>query len=329
MGRLMGDLQLRTIRSHERATVLDLLGEWLGDRAFFARYFDFDPTFRDDLCFVACDGERIVSTMQIFRKQIRAGSAVLQVGCVGNVFTKTAYRERGLASRLLRMGVEAMMQHGFDLSLLFAIRLKFYTDLGWQSHLRHLVYLEPGVIDGEGPYDITAFCTGDLGGVRALYDEYSGALPGTTVRDDSYWVGQLRYAGNPHEDFLVARHRGEIVAYARGTPLYDVYVVTEHGRRSEHAAALAQIIRRLHARYASSWPGTITHLGIDPEVLELLSRSGMVSRTVEDVFWMWRVIDPTRVACKLGLSENEVRAEKFFDRLLPPTDSVYWISDRF
>lgn len=45
----MSDAILRTIEPHQRAAVLDLLAGWLNDRAFFARYFEHDPTFRDPL----------------------------------------------------------------------------------------------------------------------------------------------------------------------------------------------------------------------------------------------------------------------------------------
>ena len=83
-------MEFRTIQRHERDAVLDLLGEWFGDREFFARYFRNDPSFRDDLCFVAVDDGRIVSTLQVFSKRVRVNGAVLEVGGVGNVFTTAA-----------------------------------------------------------------------------------------------------------------------------------------------------------------------------------------------------------------------------------------------
>src|SRR5512143_3174424 len=185
----MSDIEFRTIGSHERDAVLDLLAHWLNDRAFFARYFQHDPTFRDDLCFVALDRGRIVSTLQIFRKQVRIGDAVVQVAGVGNVFTKAEYRERGLASRLLTRAVAAMDEHGFDLSLLFATRLVFYGRHGWQSHVRHLVFIEPAEVEGTGPYDVAPFRATDLDAVMRLYDTYTTGLSGSTVRDRAYWLG--------------------------------------------------------------------------------------------------------------------------------------------
>jgi len=325
----MSDIKFRTIRSHERDAVLDLLAYWLNDRAFFARYLHHDPTFRDDLCFVAVDRGRIVSTLQVFRKQVRIDNAVVQVAGVGNVFTAEEYRERGLASALLTRALAAMDEHEFDLSLLFATRLVFYGHHGWQSHVRHLVFIEPTGIAGTGPYDIARFLESDLDGVMRIYDDYTAGLSGSTVRDRPYWLGQLRYAGNPHEDFLVARDGERVVAYARGTSLYDFYVIMEHACLSGYEDALAQLIRRLHVTEAATLPGTITQLAIAPAVQDLLRRAGLSLRSVEDMFWMWRIISPQRLGAKLGVPPSVLAGDDVYQRLLPPERSVFWIADRF
>ncbi len=333
----MNDLDLRTIAPHERDAVLDLLRDWLGDREFFARYFRHDPSFRDDLCFVATDRGRIVSTFQVFRKAIRINGAVVQVGGVGNVFTAPEYRGRGIASQLLARGVAAMEERGFDLSMLFAVRLHFYGRLGWQSHVRHLVFIAPAAVPPGDRYVAEPFAARDLDAVMEIYDGYNAGRSGPTVRDRRYWHGQLLCAGNPGEDFLVARTRSdatghaanEIVAYARGTPLYDFYVIMEHGCRPGHEDALAQLVCRLHGREAAAFPGTITQLGVATGVQQQLRERGLSLRTVEDVFWMWRIISPRRLAEKLGMRESDIEGEDVFFHLLPPEQSVFWIADRF
>lgn len=327
-------LEFRTIQPGERDAVLDLLAQWFNDRAFFARYFAHDPGFRDELCFVAIDAGRIVSTLQVFRKAVRVNGAVVQVGGVGNVFTTAEYRERGISSQLLTQAVSAMDAHGFDLSLLFAVRLAFYGRLGWRSHVRHLIFIERGdassvATASDARYTIDRFTDADLEDVRHVYDAYSAGFSGSTVRDLTYWRGQLRVAGNPREDFLVARAGAQVVAYARGTPLYDFYVVMEHGCLPGHDAALSALVARLHGTEAAAFPGTITQLAIAPTVQTHLRARGLTLRLVEDVFWMWRVISPQRLAAKLGLTDAEADADELFDRLLPADRSVYWISDRF
>ncbi|HEX7409121.1 MAG TPA: GNAT family N-acetyltransferase [Candidatus Binatia bacterium] len=322
-------MEFRTILRHERDAVLDLLKQWCGDRELFARYFRYDPGFRDDLCFVAVDEGRIVSTLQVFRRRVRIRGAVLEVGGVGNVFTAEPYRERGLASELLGRAIKAMDAHGFDLSLLFALRLLFYSRHGWRAHVRHLLFIDPADVGGSGSYAITPFTPSDLATVMDVYETSSAAFSGPTVRDPAYWHGQLCFAGNPDEDFLVARASDRIVAYMRGTPLYDFYQIIEHACLPGHEDALTQLVCCLHGTKARTLPGTITQLAIAPTVRQQLQERGLAVRTVEDVFWMWQIISPERVAVKLGMQPADLAAEDLLFRLLPPEQSVYWIADRF
>ena len=325
-------LTVRAIEPHERAAVLDLLGEWIS-RDFFARYFEHDPTFRDELCFVAVDGDRIVSTLQVFGKDVRVNRSTLRVGGIGNVFTTASYREHGIASRLLSRAIAAMEEHGFDLSLLFAVRLAFYGRHGWAAHPRLFVFLEPARPRLSGRYAIEPFAVArDLDVAMKIYDTHSSSLPGTTVRDHRYWAGQLSYAGNPGEDFLVARaggKTGSVVAYARGTTLYGYYLIMEHGYLPGHEEALTDLVCRLHGVEGATLPGTLTQLVTERQVLEALGARGVEQQRVEDVFWMWRVISPARLAAKLDMTLDEVGCEDLLQRLFPPEQSVFWLSDRF
>jgi predicted N-acetyltransferase YhbS len=325
----MSDFAFRTIAPEERGAVLDLLENWYGDREFFARYFRHDPGFRDDLCFVATDNGRMVSTLQVFRKEVRLQGVTVQVGGVGNVFTAAEYRARRLASELLRRAIAAMDAHGFDLSLLFAVRLAFYGHYGWRSHVRHLIFIDRADVAASGAYCVEPFAAADLGAVMDIYDRYNAPFSGPTVRNRNYWQGQLLCAGNPREDFLVARAGRDIVAYARGTPLYDFYTITEHGCLAGHEAALTQLVCRLHGTEAAALPGTITQLAMAPAVQAQLRERGLTMRAVDDVFWMWRIISRPRLAAKLGLSDADLKRDDIFLHLLPPERSVYWIADRF
>jgi hypothetical protein len=227
------------------------------------------------------------------------------------------------------MASAAMDDHGFDLSLLFATRIPFYGRLGWQSHPRQLVFIEPGTCRSGGDYSVRPFETADLPAVMEIYDTYNAERIGTTVRDDTYWKGHLRYAGNPDEDFLVALEGKRIVAYTRGTKLYDFYVVMEHAHLPGAEAALTQLISTLHGGPAGPLPGTVTHLSTSPHVQRALSAQGLTLRSIEDVFWMWRVVSVMRLAAKLQLDAEDLERDDVFFRLLPPATSVYWTADRF
>ena len=64
-------------------------------------------------------------------------------------------------------------------------------------------------------------------------------------------------------------------------------------------------------------------------IVEELKQTPVEQQRVEDVFWMWRVISPARLAAKLGMTLDEVGREDLFQRLFPAEQSVFWLSDRF
>lgn len=106
--------------------------------------------------------------------------------------------------------------------------------------------------------------------------------------------------------------------------------------RCESAAPdwlLAPVARQktthLHGGPASGLPGTLTQLAFEPAVVQQLEAAGIATRQIEDVFWMWRVLAPQQLADKLRLPIDDVERDDFLQRVLPPTNSVYWIADRF
>src|SRR5260370_6876101 len=119
----------RSAHQSERDEVIELLGRWYGERAFFERYNHNDPGFRDAICLVARDGGRLVSTVQIFDRAINLDGQSVPMGGIGSVFTLKEYRHKGVASDLMRLAVDTMVRAGFEVSLLFAARLTFYKPI--------------------------------------------------------------------------------------------------------------------------------------------------------------------------------------------------------
>jgi GNAT superfamily N-acetyltransferase len=321
----MASIIFRTIATDERDAVLDLLADWLNDRAFFARYFEHDPAFRDDLCFVAVDGGRIVSTLQVFRKRVHVDGATLAVGGVGNVYTDPAYRTAGLATALLERALAAMAAQGFDASLLFASQLDFYARLGWRTLPRVLSFIEPGGTSAPGAAAVFE-PRRDLDQVMAVYAVHSVPVAGATARDAAYWAGQLRYAGNPDERFVVTRRDECVVAYARATTLYGFNTIVEHGCLPGEEPALADLVLHLHHGAPT---GTIAQLAPSVSLEQQLVARGLSVKSVDDHSWMWRAIDPERLAWTLGVPQATVTRNACFAELFPAGRSRYWLSDRF
>jgi predicted N-acetyltransferase YhbS len=220
----VSDATIRTLRAAEREALLALLDGWQlsngwRGRDFFRRYLEHDPTYRDDNVWVAEQGGRLVACVQIFPRRLRIGGAAVPVGGIGSVFTSEKVRGSGISSALLEAAADAMRARGMPLSLLFASRHAFYGRLGWLLWPRpRPLWLRGGrAAEPDGARRVESFDAGrDLDAVMDLHARYSGSLDGTVVRDRALWCGQLHFAGNPDEDFLVARDAaGRVEADAR------------------------------------------------------------------------------------------------------------------
>src|SRR6266478_3241779 len=360
-------MEVRAAKHSERDEVLDLLALWYNDREFFARYNQLDPTFRDELCLVARDGGRLVSTVQIFDRAINLDGHAVPMGGIGSVFTLEEYRHKGVASALMRLAVDTLVRESFEVSLLFAERLTFYNQFGWRevdrkfSILAGGAGLRPANSDGWERFEIDAFDeTRDLAEIAELHRAYSGRFNVAAVRDESAWRANLRFAGNQpmrpgegsEEYFPICRDReGRIAAYARVTHFHGVSMVMEFGYLpgdddamlatfkylAEEAAGSAISIRRVgDHRRASLLHGTsdpssasmlVTHTAHDPELENKLAISGCPIAHHIDNNYMWRILAPEKLAHRFATTSDAASTHAF--DLFSDLNSLFWTADRF
>ena len=360
-------MDVRAARHNERDEVLDLLALWYNDREFFARYNQLDPTFRDELCLVARDGGRLVSTVQIFDRAINLDGHSVPMGGIGSVFTLEEYRHKGVASALMRLAVDTMVREGFEVSLLFAERLTFYNQFGWREVDRKFSILagggglKPANSDGWDRFEIDVFDeTRDLPEVAEIHRAYSGRFNVAAVRDRPAWRANLRFAGNQpmrpgegsEEYFTICRERGgRIVAYARVTRFHGVSMVMEFGYRpgdddamlatfkylAEEASGAAISLRRVgdHRRSAllrgtpdsSSASMLVTHTAHDLDLEKKIANAGCPIAHHVDNNYMWRILAPEKLARRFAMAP-EAASTHAFD-LFSDSNSLFWTSDRF
>ncbi len=347
-------MELRSARFSERDEVLDLLAHWYDDGEFFARYNLNDPAFRDDLCLVAKEAGRIVSSVQIFDRRVNLDGQAVPMGGIGSVYTLTEYRKRGVASALMRLSLATMEREGFEVSLLFADRLAFYGGFGWSAVTRKFAALQNlRQIEVAGRFDIEPFDTAlQLGEVGAIYGSYSGRFNSTATRDENYWRGNLRYAGNPGEYFVVCRAPGgPIESYARAIQLYGVPMIMEYGYRPGQEQAMLATFRHIaeaSAKIPKSYsfergaaardapddedrgaaPVTfVSHTAHDPRLETELVAAGCSLLNHEDNHFMWRVISPERLGRRFGMAPGDA-ADRVM-AMVGDARSVYWTADRF
>jgi GNAT superfamily N-acetyltransferase len=325
-------MELRTLRRSERELLLDLLDCWeLSDgwagRDLFRRYIEDDPTFADENVWVAVDDGRLVSCVQIFPRPLLLRGRAVPTGGIGSVFTLPDYRRGGIAASLLERAVQAMFASGCELSLLFAARIAWYTRLGWHAWAvtRTLLARREASPPAAG-VEIRRFdAARDLAAVKSIHRSYSGAIDGTVVRDERLWTASLANAGNPEEDFRVARCGREVLAYARATVMEGFPIVMEFGRVAGGVAALADLLAAMIEEHAAAG-----NLHLDPELERALEGRGFSLHRGRDPTGMLRCIDPAALARRLDLEPPaEGDPGGFLESVMSAERFGFWTADRF
>jgi GNAT superfamily N-acetyltransferase len=345
-------MEIRTLEAGERDAWLDLLDGWqLPDgwtgRRYFRRWIDHDPAFSDDNVWVAADGDRLVSTVQIFPRELRVLDHAVPTGGIGSVYTCDSHREQGLAGQLLARAIEAMRARGFELSILFASRFAFYEGHGYASWKNQRAWMRRVEETGRGnrrppDYELLRFdWKRDFEELKALQAEYSRSRSGTVVRSDALWEASFDLAGNPDEELFVARSEGRLVAHLRLARLYGKLVATELSRADDAEPLAALIDDQLRPRErdvlcdrgASSeeFRQAILLPSFDdlPFTVSLEQR-GISARVVDDPTNMLHCLDVDGLAARLDVSirAGETPTE-LLKRVMPPENFVFWPADRF
>jgi len=322
----VADLEHRTLRADEREPFLDLVQAAFGERELFARYLDAQDLVGPDDTLVAVSDGRLAASVQIFDKRIRLGREVVGLGGIGSVATHPDFERRGIATQVLQRAIDEMIRRGHALSLLFTDRISFYERLAWASIPQAAWSIRrsrnaptSSSSPSRSRSRSRAFEADDLPRIERIYDYYNLHRSGPAVRDRDYWDEQLRYAGNPDEDFRVATRGEKIVAYARCIDFVGIPRVMEYGRAPEGAAELADLL----AGWVPETGALVAHRIHDPQLTQALAEHPVIH--VDPIPWgdtMWKVLDGDAVARALGDADR-------LTALFGSEHAVYWASDRF
>lgn len=357
------DARIRLLRDDEGEEFLALLGEWempppwQGRAAdLFRRYVERDPSFEARNVVVAERGRRLVSCVQIFPRRFRVPRAAapgpdfaeVPVGGIGSVFTRDEERGSGVGSALLERARTEMRARGLELGMLVTARHGFYGRLGWVPwpRVRPLWRRDGGTARSDPSRAIERFDPArHLDEAFALHESYSGAVPGTCVRDLDFFRAQLEFAGNPDEDFLLARGGdGSLAAYARGAVFEGAYCVTEVARQAgrDGAAALADLVVELMQprardplapadRSSEALRGLLVAPCLSDSALDAaLGDRGVARSRFSSNDVMLCIVDPAALARRLGVPREPGEDDGgWLARALPPESLTFWPADRF
>jgi len=102
-------------------------------REYFVASVRNDPDWEPWQTRVLVEDGRVLSTVQIFSRQIRIGQGWVRCGGVGNVATLPAARGRGFASRVMQDVLDALRSRGYPVSVLFTSIHPFYARFGYRK----------------------------------------------------------------------------------------------------------------------------------------------------------------------------------------------------
>jgi predicted acetyltransferase len=321
----MSSFEMRPMRAGEEESLLDLLEGAFGVRGIFQRYMDRDPLLRPEDTLLALDDHGPISCVQIFSKRIRLRGETVALGGIGSVATVDSYRRQGLASELLSRAIREMEKRGMALALLFTGLFDFYQRLGFRSvpQARRLLHRPRPPAEAALELSVRPFQQADLEAISTLYETYSAAFETCTVRDASYWQGQLGYAGTPDEDFRLLERAGRVLAYARCIELEGTRIAMEFARSEGAAPELAALLLAL----APEDRPLVCSLAPDPELDQALAETGARLETAADPTLLWRVLDRPSLARLAQLpAAND---EELLAALVGGSRALYWPSDRF
>lgn len=102
-------------------------------RDFFKPFVEQNPNFKPENFLIIKDGEKIISSVQVFIREVYFDKSKMILGGIGQVATLPDYRGQGLSKILLKESINYMQKLNVDYSLLFAGPVKLYEKFGWQE----------------------------------------------------------------------------------------------------------------------------------------------------------------------------------------------------
>lgn len=161
-----------------------------GRPGFFLDYVSHNPRFRSGQIMGLFVADRLVSTYQVFRRQMVIAGHTYRLEGLGNIATVPELQKQGCGTALMRW----FLRQGCakrDLAIVYAREGAFYRQLGWQPFTRGalIVWKVPtGLGMGDMLLGRRPMEEGDLSAVGRIYSRFNRAegVP-YIVRSGAYW----------------------------------------------------------------------------------------------------------------------------------------------
>ncbi len=185
------------ITEHNHRKVLDLLEKCFpnASREYFEKHHRCDPSYKFEQGHVFSDGDRIVSHVQVFHREMSWFKSSIPYGGIADVATDPEYRNLGLSRKLLDKSLLYMTKASLPLSVLFTRNLSHYEHHGWVSVPTYIIELEVPSIQPSHPegFEVTAVKPHHIPVLYKLYKHQTARLVGPEIRSEGYMHGQSEW----------------------------------------------------------------------------------------------------------------------------------------
>ena len=199
---------------------------------WFRDHYMYDPDRNLDAMFLAEEDGRIISTAQVFSREMYVKGFPVTVGAMGDVTTLEEYRMRGINKRLLQMSIDFMVENDIATSMLYTDKLDYYAKFGWFTVCRRSVAVDLAGADRlPAGYELSPFAEGDLKQAEELYHLCAKRFDGAyTRKNPEYWS---RWAAHYLIKPMALKRGGEMAAWM-DTKLFTYWFEADWNRQSEY-----------------------------------------------------------------------------------------------
>ncbi len=168
---------------------------------------------------IAVEKGEVVGHVGVLGYSKRIGSSHIRCGGIGGVAVEPRFRKKGVATRLFEAIIANMLEHGYDVSMLFGIP-DFYHRFGYAPCLTHCEIIttlrdhEPS----RSGLRLRVATKKDIPKLAKFYDTDNAGRTGTLVRGERDWLRVLKC--RHHLVLRGSRCVGYIRCDGRGKSLY-------------------------------------------------------------------------------------------------------------
>jgi GNAT superfamily N-acetyltransferase len=194
-------IEIRAAREQEAEAVRDLIalafdaetyGPSINDPPRDVGSSSQDPHHRGENTRILLVDGRVVSVIQVLRRQAYAMGQLVRVGWISMVATHPDFRRQGHMRRLMAATQDFMRERGLSYCGMMGAQSFYAGSLGWRSWSAKLPtlprkYVSPAIATAGHDTRVGAATSEDISFLSALYAERNANRFGPVVRSHDYW----------------------------------------------------------------------------------------------------------------------------------------------